>query len=266
MTYQIEGYTISNEMDFVHATNAISEQIDLLSQNIGHLERLHGEAIHTTSTFKHTQVLRSREQYAADTDVIISRIKSSLLTMEHAVSDPSISKIDSNLRGGRQIKLTRNFREQLERYKKMEREQATRNRDHLVHMYKIACPDATDEEINLAIEDDSAGQIFAQRVMSSSRVGEGRRVLQDVTDRQNDILRIEQTIQELSRLFNEVSEMVNRQQERLDMITVAVENIEVSVEKAVYYRKKSRKRTWWIIGIIIGHPVTLSVLKSQGKL
>ncbi|KAJ1957783.1 hypothetical protein GGI12_004925, partial [Dipsacomyces acuminosporus] len=167
----------------------------------------------------------------------------------------------------------------IENYRKMERDQATRNRDRLSRLYKIACPDATEDEIFMAIDDEMAAEIFAQKVMQSSRSGEARSVLKDVTDRQGDIANIEHTISELTKVHNEASEMVNRQQARLDTITVAIERVETNVrgrnsEKsfALPSRRMHRKRTWIIIALIIliltiaAVTVTLVVLKSKGML
>ncbi|KAI8323938.1 t-SNARE [Martensiomyces pterosporus] len=279
LSYQIDGLTISTEANFARVAGDVNEHISILERNIGQIERLHGEAIYSTSPFKHTQALRTREKYSEDTDIVIVKIRASLQVMEHAANDPNLHKGDRLMRGGRHIALARRFRDQIEQYRKMERDQATRNRDRLSRLYKIACPDATEEEIYMAIDDEMAAEIFAQKVMQSSRAGEARSVLKDVTDRQGDIANIEHTVSELTKVHSEVSEMVNRQQAKLDNITVAIERVEASVrggnvEKALRLssRPGSRKRTWLVIALLIfvivaaAVTITLAVLKSKGRI
>ncbi|KAJ2812946.1 hypothetical protein H4S07_001032, partial [Coemansia furcata] len=176
------------------------------------------EAIYATSPFRYTQVLRTREQHADDTDAVITKAMTGLQAMERAANDSNIHKGDRAMRGSRYVALARKLRDQIEIYRKMEREQAIRNRDRLARLYKVACPSASDVEIYGAIEDAVAGQALAQKITGVCRPAEARRVLKDVADRQGDIVTIERRVGELSKLHVNVSEIVNRQQRKLDII------------------------------------------------
>ncbi|KAJ2489272.1 hypothetical protein IWW47_005278, partial [Coemansia sp. RSA 2052] len=55
-----------------------------------------------------------------------------------------------------------------------------------------------------------------------------RKILKDVADRQGDIVTIERTVSELTKLHVDISEMVNRQQRKHDTMVVSIERVETS--------------------------------------
>ncbi|KAJ2779973.1 hypothetical protein GGI18_003869, partial [Coemansia linderi] len=164
LSYQTDGLAITTESSFARVAENVNEHIGTLEKNIIHIERLHSEAIYATSPFRYTQVLRTREQYADDTDAIVTKARAGLQAMERAANDPSIHKGDRAMRGNRHVALARKLRDQIESYRKMEREQATRNRDRLARLYKVACPSVSDVEIYGAIEDPAAGRALALKI------------------------------------------------------------------------------------------------------
>ncbi|KAJ1944972.1 hypothetical protein FBU59_002448 [Linderina macrospora] len=233
-----------------------------VDQRIQQISQLHEQALNATSESKHTQAASDRDRLVADTNAVITEIKGDLQRIDQVLrssqNDPSVSKSQHVARASRQQGLAKKFSEQIQRYRQMEHQYSQRNKERLERQYRIARPDATDSEIANAIENDQAGQVFAQTVMQSSRVGEARRVMRDVEERQADIRKIEQTINELAQMFGEVSEMVNRQQEMIDNIENAVEDTHVQVQsarqevdKAIVFRKKSRKRLWCILALVL---------------
>ncbi|KAJ2688075.1 Plasma membrane t-SNARE, secretory vesicle fusion [Coemansia spiralis] len=280
LSYQTDGLAITTESSFARVAENVNEHIGTLEKNIIHIERLHSEAIYATSPFRYTQVLRTREQYADDTDAIVTKARAGLQAMERAANDPSIHKGDRAMRGNRHVALARKLRDQIESYRKMEREQATRNRDRLARLYKVACPSVSDVEIYGAIEDPAAGRALALKITEVCRPAEARRVLKDVADRQGDIVTIERMVGELTKLHIDISEIVNRQQRKLDTIVVSVERVETSRTLGRLSEKGAqrtgqigrRRRTWWIILVAIALVIaialstTLGVLKSQGRL
>ncbi|KAJ2787142.1 hypothetical protein GGI15_000971 [Coemansia interrupta] len=219
LAYEVDGLTISTEANFARVADDINENIDVLTKNIQQIERLHSEAIYSTSPFKHTQVLRSREQYAADTDSVIATIRSSLQVLAHAASDPHIFKSDRAMRSNRLVALARKYHDQIDTYRRMEREQANRNRDRLVRLYRLACPDASDDDIFAAIDNIKAREAMERKVTGTCKPGEARKIIKDVNDRIGDIANIEHTVSELTRHHIEITDMISREQTKLDTIT-----------------------------------------------
>lgn len=82
----------------------------------------------------------------------------------------------------------------------------------------------------------------------SSRVSDAKSALTEAKVRHDDIMKIEQSIEELVQLFQDMSLLLDTQQELVNTIEAQVENTAVYVEEgskqvgqAIEYRKKSRR-------------------------
>ncbi|KAJ2785495.1 hypothetical protein GGI15_001889 [Coemansia interrupta] len=235
-----------------------TKQMANVDANIEQIASFHEQALNSTSESKYRLIASQRDQLVEETNGMIAGIKQNLDVLERTVDDPNIPKPQRVAQASRQQNLARKFSEQLQRYRQMEYRYSQRNRERFERQYRIARPEATDDEITDAINSDQAGQVFAQAVMHSNRLGNARRVLQDVEERQVDIRKIEKTINELAEMFVEVNDMVNRQQEMIDSIESAVEETHGNVErgndetkKAIVYRLKARKKIWILILLAI---------------
>ncbi|KAJ1806412.1 hypothetical protein LPJ56_006392, partial [Coemansia sp. RSA 2599] len=124
------------------------------------------------------------------------------------------------MRTNRHIALCRKFLEQINAYRRMEHKQVDKNRDRLVRLLNIACPDLADEEIMEVIDIGIASELVEEWLANGYGPGETHKITKDVNDRLEDISNIKYTINELSKLNIELSDMINRQQARLDTITV----------------------------------------------
>ncbi|KAJ2162740.1 hypothetical protein GGF46_000465 [Coemansia sp. RSA 552] len=243
---------------FFRLLDSTKAQMEAIEENIKQISHWHEQALEATSENKYHQVIFDRDSLVSETNGHISEVKQNLDTLAQTVDDPNISKSQRIAQATRQQSLAKKFSELLQRYHQMEYQYSKRNRERLGRQYRIARPDATEEEVASAIDNDQAGQVFAQAVMTSSRQHEARRVLRDVEERQADIKKIEETISRLAEMFVEVSEMVNRQQETIDTIESAVEDTHGNVEsaqkevkQAIVYRIKARKKIWITVLILI---------------
>ncbi|KAJ1733509.1 hypothetical protein LPJ61_001525 [Coemansia biformis] len=243
---------------FFQMLDAVKGQMEAIEENIKQVAYWHEQALEATSEHKYHQVIFDRDNLVSEMDGLISEVKQSLDALAQTVNDPRTPKSQRVAQATRQQNLAKKFSEQLQRYHQMEYQYSKRNRERLGRQYRIARPDATDEEVASAIDSDQAGQVFAQSVMNTSKQHEARRVLRDVEERQADIKKIEQTISRLAEMFVEVSEMVNRQQEAIDSIEDAVEDTHGHVEsaqkevkQAIVWRIKARKKMWIALLILI---------------
>ncbi|KAJ2777197.1 hypothetical protein H4R18_005277 [Coemansia javaensis] len=243
---------------FFMQLDAVNDQMEVVKENIKRIGYWHEQALEATSDSQYHQIIFDRDALVAETNGLISEVKQSLDGLAQAVNNTSIPKSQRAAQATRQQNAAKKFSELLQQYHQMEYQYSKRNRERLARQYRIARPDATDAEVDSAIDSDQAAQVFAQSVMNSSRQYEARRVLRDVEERQADIKKIEQTITKLAEMFVEVSEMVNRQQETIDSIEDAVEDTHGNVEhaqkevkSAIVYRIKARKKMWIAILILI---------------
>ena len=169
---------------------------------------------------------------------------------------------------GRNVRLTQigaaknRFKETIMRYQEVEKAYRTKYRQRTERQLRIVKPDATQAELQSALEGEASGQqIFSQALMNSNRQGEARGALREVQERHTDIQRIERTITELAALFQEMSILVEQQDEQLNVIKDHAQHTEHEVQagrqqtdKAVVAARRARKRRWicfWLVVIII---------------
>ena len=78
-----------------------------------------------------------------------------------------------------------------------------KGKSRLVTSFDLARPDASDNDVSRMLEDSRQGSAFAQEMLSS-RVVSQRRVLQEVESRQQEMRKMEQSIEELAILFTDL--------------------------------------------------------------
>lgn len=91
----------------------------------------------------------------------------------------------------------------IHKYRKLQRKNTRREyseRSRLVFSINRARPDASESDIQRAVEDSRSGSAFAQEMLNS-RIGAQRRVLQEVQDRHEELRKMEASIEELATLF-----------------------------------------------------------------
>ncbi|OMH79865.1 Syntaxin-like protein psy1 [Zancudomyces culisetae] len=218
---------------------------------IQRLNALHEKVINSINDSSYKDVVAERDALDRKTMKLIEAIKADLKQMNTAANDRNLTKSQKATRLGRQQGLTKGLGDVIQNYQQTKHQMSQRNRQKLKRQYMIANPEATSEEADEAIASDRADNVFAQKIMNSSRVTNARMVLREVEERQKDIARLERTIVELSEMFNEINMMVEKQQEMIDVVEAAAEETNantqyaaVEVDKAIVSRRSSRKKLW----------------------
>ncbi|PWA01542.1 hypothetical protein BB558_002364 [Smittium angustum] len=237
-----------SDQQFFQMNDSIKDEIKQLEGEISNVNRLCDQALSKINDQQYNQTRAELDGANNQVDQTIMKIRADLIEMKGACEDPSLSRTKIVSRIGRHQSLAKNFSVVISRYQQVKHEFWSKSKMRLKRQYLIARPDATENEVEAAIESDQANNIFTQAIMKSNRAGDARRVLKEVEDRHTDIISLEQTIQQLSSLFEEIGQMINQQQEAIDSIESMVEdtheNVQVAVgevDKAIVYRKSSRK-------------------------
>ena len=102
-----------------------------------------------------------------------------------------------------------------------QKEVRTTNRDQIVRQYKIARPDASDQQIEQAVEEGRT-DIFNSAILSS-RVQDQQRILGAVQDRQRSLEKIAASMNELVQMTVELQALIEDQQGMIDLIEETVE-------------------------------------------
>jgi syntaxin 1B/2/3 len=153
-------------------------------------------------------------------------------------------------------KVDRELRETLNQWRQIEADYTRRSRDKAARQYRIVSPDATEEEVQQAIDDPNA-QVFSLAVMNSNRKGQAQSTKRAVEERHEAIAKITKQFQELNELFQDMDNLVVQQEAAVVNIEMkgeeVVENMDKGTEQigvAIQSARNARKWKWWCLGIV----------------
>ncbi|PVV05082.1 hypothetical protein BB560_000401 [Smittium megazygosporum] len=249
---------ISDETEFISMVDQLKFQIKDLENDTNSIGPLYEHVLSSISDQESRSAHADLERATLMIDSKISELKAQISNLQFQCSSSELSRSQAAGRMSRLQTAAKAFKEVISSYQETKHVYLVKNNQRLKRQYKLARPDATDEEIDEAIHSDQAGKVFTQAILSSQRPQNAKRVLKEVETRQRDILDLEKNIHQLAVLFEELNEMVNSQQEAIDSIEYVVEEANVNVleadenvSKAIVHRKNARKRTWCIILLLI---------------
>jgi len=184
---------------------------------------------------------------------------------------PTEVRIRTNMHGT----LTQKFLELVQEYQEVQTTYKNKYQEKVERQYKIAKPDATQDEIDDAMQSGDSSKIFANQILDTHLHAQAKNALAYIEARHKDIIRLEASILELHQLFVDMAVLVDSQGELLNQIEF---NVNQSVayttdgvkelKQAVVLQKKSRKKMLILIVIlviilvVVLAPVLSSVLKK----
>lgn len=117
---------------------------------------------------------------------------------------------------------------------------------------RIANPNATQNDIEQAVHSQSP--VFAQQLMGPDR----KRALTDLQNRQNELAKIEASVEQLAQLFIDMQALLETQQETISVIHTQAEDSARYMEQggremtlAIKSRVNSRRRAWIFGGVFL---------------
>ncbi|KAJ2636645.1 hypothetical protein GGF40_002877 [Coemansia sp. RSA 1286] len=241
----------------------VTEHVAELEVDIRGIESRHNRILEAGKGPRYVQESKELERYEEHLKDKITRIKNQLKELDRYVQDPrgqDLTQSQAIQRKARKQALTKRFADLIARYKQIQGDFARNQRRHVEREYRIAFPNATEEQVYQAVSSGAHTNIYQQAVLHNkdNQTQAAKRVLMDVEQRQRQIENIEKSIVQLAEMFQEVSEMVHQQQEQIDNIESAVEATHVDIEEgvkethhAIVQRKKSRKKCWILIALLI---------------
>ncbi|KAJ2391977.1 hypothetical protein GGI23_005315, partial [Coemansia sp. RSA 2559] len=246
------------DTEFYNLIDYISQMIRRLDDEIEKVKNGYQAVLGASTDNSRVEFSRRRDEQIHITTRAISKIKRGLERLEEIkqlyTRNPSVSSSQMAMRASKQQSLVKAFAARLERYREVGRDYSELYKSRLRRQYEIANPNATREEIDDALDNDEAANVFAQAIKSSNRRENATVVLKNVQQRRADIHQIEKTMLGLSELSQEISQMVIQQQEQIDSIEGAIEDAHEytvdgvkKVHKATEYAKKTRKMKWCLL-------------------
>jgi len=251
--------------------NSIQEGMQEIRRNLLVIEEKYGQSLVTMDLEQGAKSSEDLENMITTTNLTAQEIRNKLQRLDEIdpkekkkITDAQI-KIRKNMKGA----LTKKFVDLMSEYQELQNKYKNKYRERVAAQYKLVKPDASEQEIDEAIESGDT-QIFAKAILDMERKQQARNALSYVQNKSQDIRRLEQSILELHQLFLDLAVMVEAQGEVIDAIednvAVTVSNTKTAVDNlrsANKYQKKSRKRMCCLIIIFI---VVLLVLALFGGL
>lgn len=160
------------------------------------------------------------------------------------------------------------FLKYIQDYRVIEANYREQNKAQAARQFKIVQPDATDAEIDNAINDAGGQQIFSQALLNASRRGEAKTALAEVQERHRELQRLEKTMAELTQLFHDMEELVANQNVVVENVQQQVNAAQTDIEQGVGHttkaaesaRKARRKKCWCYLILIIIILIIIAVI------
>ena len=263
---QYEMHSVTSEKpagdmnSFFTDISEIQDTIRLIDENVNKISDLHSRSLNNMDEASAQYAEQQLASIQQETSTLTNGVKNRIKLLESQTKRVPAGG-DKNVRNTQIGAVKNRFKESIQRYQQVEQSYRQKYRARAERQFRIVKPDATQQEIKAALDDDQNGQIFSQALLNSNRHGEAKGALREVQERHEDIKRIERTITELAQLFNEMSILVDEQDDALNVIQEQGAQVETDMNqglqhtnKAVDSARKARKKRWicfWIIVILI---------------
>ena len=230
---------------------AVDQAIDEIEADLQRLKGLQSRYLADTNSSAQSplrvEVDRTGENIMTKYRGLVSRVKGIKQQPEsgNPRNAPQVGKVDRRLKTA------------INQYQQVEREFRKASQDQMARQYRIVRPDASDAEVREAVEDPNNQQIFSSALIQSDRRGEAQTVARNVSQRHEDIQKIERQMIELAQLFQDLEALVVQQEpavtqieQRGEEVTEHVAKANVELEGAVVKAQAARRKKWICLGIV----------------
>ncbi|KAF5671026.1 syntaxin 1b 2 3 [Fusarium heterosporum] len=239
----------------------IDRGIDTVEQNLEQLRMIQQRTLDDADSSGSSAASRQLDSLSADTMSLYRELTERVRTVKSspeassAKNNPHVTRIDRRLKAA------------ITQYQQVESQFRKRTQDQMARQYRIVRPDASEQEIQAAVEDTTGGQVFSQAMMQSDRQGRARAALSAVQDRHQALQKIEQQMVELSQLFQDMDTLVVQQEAAVTQIEAKGEEVVENLDKgnqeigvAVNTARKTRKKKWICLGICVAIIVVIVII------
>lgn len=230
---------------------AVDQAIDEIEADLQRLRGLQSRYLADTNTSAQSplriEVDRTGENIMTKYRGLVSRVKNIKQQPEsgNPRNAPQVGKVDRRLKTA------------INQYQQVEREFRKASQEQMARQYRIVRPDASDAEVREAVEDPNNQQIFSSALIQSDRRGEAQTVARNVSQRHEDIQKIERQMIELAQLFQDLEALVVQQEpavtqieQRGEEVTEHVAKANTELEGAVVKARAARRKKWICLGIV----------------
>ncbi|KAI9325710.1 t-SNARE, partial [Zopfochytrium polystomum] len=236
---------------FLQQQAAVSELIRLINANANEITSLNRRSLNEVS--QSFQIRQRIESLNETTTRLIETARAGVKIMKQS------KRGDKSIPQKHYITSLENLRTAVQHFYNAQKEVRASNRDQIVRQYKIAKPDATDEEVRDAV-DSGRTDVFASAIVSG-RIQNRQQVLGQVQERQKALEKLAQSMEELVGLVQELGTLIEEQQGTVDKTDAQMEDTvnnfrraNENLGEAATSAGNARKNQWrifWIVLIIV---------------
>jgi len=192
--------------EFFEEVGQVKQGMAHIRKNIRAIEETYGQSLVAVGLEQGSKSSQELENLIDETNLAATDVRNRLKEM-----DQENKKMESKEKGSAQYRiktnmhgtLTRKFLDLMAEYQEVQTKFRNKFRERVERQYRIVKPDATQEEIDEALESGNT-QVF-ERELLNKRHEEAKNALNYIENRHRDILRLEQSIKELHQLFVEMA-------------------------------------------------------------
>ncbi|KAL2439019.1 hypothetical protein ABEF95_015522 [Exophiala dermatitidis] len=250
--YEMRNMNGSDPNRILNECRAVDQAIDEIEADLQRLRGLQSRYLADTNTSAQSplriEVDRTGENIMTKYRGLVSRVKNIKQQPEsgNPRNAPQVGKVDRRLKTA------------INQYQQVEREFRKASQEQMARQYRIVRPDASDAEVREAVEDPNNQQIFSSALIQSDRRGEAQTVARNVSQRHEDIQKIERQMIELAQLFQDLEALVVQQEpavtqieQRGEEVTEHVAKANTELEGAVVKARAARRKKWICLGIVV---------------
>lgn len=227
----------------------INQGLERIKQNLNQLRMLQDRSLNETDSSSGTsrQVDDLSATTMADYRGLVQRVRELKSNRDAQQYKGQVDRVD------------RALKDTIQQYQQVEADFRRKMQGQMERQYRIVRPEADANEVRAAVEDMSAGgqQVFQQAMMQSNRQGQARAVLNEVQNRHQELLKIEQQMTELAQLIQDLDTLIIQQEPMVQQIDEHVEKTHVDLKEAnteldtaVETVRSTRKKKWICCGIV----------------
>lgn len=160
---------------------------------------------------------------------------------------------DSEMRQTQMDYFQKKLLKAIDESKKDENEFRHQLRTKSMRQFMIACPDATEEEIGIALDSGNTSH-FAESTEDSNETEKTSSVLEQIQERHQEIKRIENSVDELQTLYSQLQALTEQQEPVVEKTDDNIDTTDRNLEEANYdldtasaYSKEASRRNSYLL-------------------
>ncbi|KAK4698967.1 hypothetical protein P7C70_g7302, partial [Phenoliferia sp. Uapishka_3] len=256
-------FEMANMSAFLAEVDEAKSMIYNMRAAVSNLSRLHSQYVRTTEEDVERELAEKIKSRRDEISALGSQVRTKLIDMNARNKTSMTPGPEFDIRKSHIQSIHVSFQGILKEYNTVEKDARDSYKERAERQFKIVKPDATREELGVALEDRRRGsQIFGQAIprtkLISSRQSGARTAFAHAQQTRDELLEIEETIIELAKMMNDLATLVFNQDDAVQDIESKAIGVEKDVEAGLVHIGKAkrlaamaRKMRWWCFGFFL---------------